>query len=693
MRVPFTLTVLLLSSGAFAEGQGLRPDTPDELREMHRKGMRKIKKVNLSPIGLERANAERRKRGLAELPASEARAFGRDTEVDKAVPETDAFGADASGSVSFGSTVLPTAVDNSLLPSFPVVRSQGSINSCVSWATGYYQNTHHHGLALGWINNTTDNAKKCSPKFIYNHVNGGANVGTSFSSNYAVLQNHGCTSWDLFPNDGNVTAWDLNADHWKSALGTRSLPPQYIYNLDTATGLQQAKELLNNGYVLVFGTYINSFVYKPIGSNPSLASNPLAGKNAVVYLNGTNGAHAMTFVGYDDNAWVDMNGNGAVDAGESGVFKIANSWGTGYGYGGFYYMTYDSIKSVSGVAGAPAITGRTSSLQSKMVYHQPVRAVAGAQYAPKYVAKVTLKHPSRNQLAVRFGYSTTSATSPVNSFYPSAVASDGGAFGLDGVAGSLTQGSFSFDLSDLPISDTAANRIYLTVTDSVSGSPAELSSFEIIDVLSSRVVTYMGQMPLSIDGSSKTIYVDLVSANVNQLPIASFTNSGSVGPAPLVVNFDASSSFDPDGSIASYSWTFGDGTSASGAQVSKTYSVRGIYSAVLIVKDNKGASSSTSLSIDTRDKIAPVVSLTSPVNGAKVAARSTISMAASASDNFGVTKVDFLVNGKVICSDSAAPYTCSSVMPNGKGSVSVQAKAYDGDGNVGSSAIASVSSK
>lgn len=35
----------------------------------------------------------------------------------------------------------------------------------------------------------------------------------------------------------------------------------------------------------------------------------------------------MTLVGYNDNIWVDINGNGIVDNGEKGAFKIANSWG------------------------------------------------------------------------------------------------------------------------------------------------------------------------------------------------------------------------------------------------------------------------------------------------------------------------------------------------------------------------------
>src|SRR5205823_7548933 len=52
-------------------------------------------------------------------------------------------------------------------------------------------------------------------------------------------------------------------------------------------------------------------------------------------------------------------------------------------------------------------------------------------------------------------------------------------------------------------------------------------------------------------------------------------------------------SSDPDGSIASWQWTFGDGTSGSTAQnPSHTYSAGGSYTVTLTVKDNQNASSS-----------------------------------------------------------------------------------------------------
>ncbi len=67
------------------------------------------------------------------------------------------------------------------------------------------------------------------------------------------------------------------------------------------------------------------------------------------------------------------------------------------------------------------------------------------------------------------------------------------------------------------------------------------------------------------------------------------------GEAPLTVSFDASCSQAAEGeTIVSYSWTFGDGGTASGKTVSRKYSVPGSYTATLTVRSSGGDTASTS---------------------------------------------------------------------------------------------------
>src|SRR5439155_948855 len=73
----------------------------------------------------------------------------------------------------------------------------------------------------------------------------------------------------------------------------------------------------------------------------------------------------------------------------------------------------------------------------------------------------------------------------------------------------------------------------------------------------------------------------------NQPPTANFTFSCS----GLTCNFTSTSS-DPDGTIASYNWTFGDGSPALTAQnPTYTYAAGNTYTVTLTVTDNQGATS------------------------------------------------------------------------------------------------------
>jgi PKD repeat protein len=82
---------------------------------------------------------------------------------------------------------------------------------------------------------------------------------------------------------------------------------------------------------------------------------------------------------------------------------------------------------------------------------------------------------------------------------------------------------------------------------------------------------------------------------INQAPVADFSwlRSG------LDVDFDGSASSDPDGTVASYSWNFGDGTPAgSGPTPSHEYAAEGTYDVKLTVTDNGGRSESKTIPVE-----------------------------------------------------------------------------------------------
>jgi len=85
----------------------------------------------------------------------------------------------------------------------------------------------------------------------------------------------------------------------------------------------------------------------------------------------------------------------------------------------------------------------------------------------------------------------------------------------------------------------------------------------------------------------------------NSSPTARFTMSSSEVTPPATVTFDASNSSDPDGSIRSYEWAFGDGVSNQGQTTTRRFTTGdiGTVTVELTVTDNDGATDQTRKSI------------------------------------------------------------------------------------------------
>ncbi len=84
-------------------------------------------------------------------------------------------------------------------------------------------------------------------------------------------------------------------------------------------------------------------------------------------------------------------------------------------------------------------------------------------------------------------------------------------------------------------------------------------------------------------------FVSLSSGGIGNTPPVAEANGPYSGSTTGPIAFSSSGSFDSDGTIASYSWDFGDGGSSTSANPSYTYASDGSYSASLTVTDNSGA--------------------------------------------------------------------------------------------------------
>lgn len=200
------------------------------------------------------------------------------------------------------------------------------------------------------------------------------------------------------------------------------------------------------------------------------------------------GGHAMTIVGYDDNIWVDVNGNGVVDSGEMGAFKLANSWGATYANSGFIWVAYDAFLATSIVPGIRAVSNRIQFAMGGYAYLMSYRP-----YSPRYLARVKLQHAKRNQISLTFSTAPIPYPTPQNSWSPFAFLNKGGGYTFDGgnFFGTFdvnnfnlysTPGTFYFDISNLITGSIDKTFFYLTLGDSsLDKLPLIYNKYEILD--------------------------------------------------------------------------------------------------------------------------------------------------------------------------------------------------------------------
>jgi len=87
---------------------------------------------------------------------------------------------------------------------------------------------------------------------------------------------------------------------------------------------------------------------------------------------------------------------------------------------------------------------------------------------------------------------------------------------------------------------------------------------------------------------------------LNKSPVASIVASSLNGNSPLTITFDASDSYDPDGSIVTYEWDFGDGAEDTGVTPTHTFTTTTVqtFTVTLTVTDNSGVTATSTQSIE-----------------------------------------------------------------------------------------------
>lgn len=249
-----------------------------------------------------------------------------------------------------GATSLPTSVDNSLY--LPPIANQGDVGSCNAWSSTYYVYTY----MLNWLRSHSHPTGNyvMNPTFTYNLINNGSDSGSIPEDAMALISTVGAVPFGDFPLYNNTTTqpqswihvWP-NETQWKEAMVNKATPAMYnaiwtsnvfgyyggkiyVVNLSNTTQFNYLKGLLAAGYVAQTAIYVyQNFIH-------------FNSSNDIYALNSTNpfeynyeGGHAVTIVGYNDSLRT-PDGYGA--------FLMVNSWGTGWGDHGYWWLTYPAAR-------------------------------------------------------------------------------------------------------------------------------------------------------------------------------------------------------------------------------------------------------------------------------------------------------------------------------------------------------------
>ncbi|MBM4236960.1 MAG: C1 family peptidase, partial [Euryarchaeota archaeon] len=223
---------------------------------------------------------------------------------------------------------LSSSYDLSTDPCFPIVGNQGGQGSCAAWAMTYYGYGFLEAKDNGWTDASSGNQSHLmSPAWTYNKVNGGTDSGSWMGSNGYVIVEWGVATLAKMPYR------DYDAVSWGDQGAFRNAPLHranevYFLSYNGEATVNDVKTLVASGRPVTFALDAGEFSIGFADGNwvISAAEYDSAGLN-----------HAQTIVGYDDSV---------NDDGDTGAFKVVNSWGSSFADDGYYWMTYDAFKEI-----------------------------------------------------------------------------------------------------------------------------------------------------------------------------------------------------------------------------------------------------------------------------------------------------------------------------------------------------------
>ena len=253
-----------------------------------------------------------------------------------------------------GSITLPSSVDLTSHPSLPTPGSQGSFPTCVGWACGYGLATFETNQLSGIRSDNPFARASAQDLFSKSKAKEGGACNRGLLPNTAMdlLVSKRITTESSLTYNGGCTVGSSGREF--GLVGYKTIPGN-----DT----QAIKRQLTDGHPVAIAAEIHYDLARWTGSgvySPTLGKEP--------------DGHMMLVVGYDDSR---------------GAWLVQNSWGTGFGFGGRYWLSYQTFSETV----VAAYVGENVSLPPQSNTSPVISQFASQVYQSMSTGRYLLVHP------------------------------------------------------------------------------------------------------------------------------------------------------------------------------------------------------------------------------------------------------------------------------------------------------------
>ncbi len=243
-----------------------------------------------------------------------------------AVADPDVYGAVPKSAPLARGDYLSAPSEMSLKRFVPPVGDQGQQGSCVGWATAYAARTLLSAKDMEVDSSSRLRNMVLSPAYVFNQIHQPGCNGSYVAEALTLMQRQGVSLLSDFPYDEYSCTAQPSSSVRDKASAFRIKGYSRLWGGSGRNKHVATRRALANGNPVVIVMGVGEGFMRHSGSGTWQPSSTEWNE----LRSNTLGAHAMTVIGYDDTR-------------EGGAFEVVNSWSSGWGNRGFFWISYEDF--------------------------------------------------------------------------------------------------------------------------------------------------------------------------------------------------------------------------------------------------------------------------------------------------------------------------------------------------------------